>query len=236
MNASECIRQGYEFHLCQYLVGMSNNVPDGLQKRMRARAVAIVDRITPKDREPSLAQVSDLLTEEFSHGHAAESADKLTYRFDGELFRVPDGWADQCNRVKEIELVFGEACGGSTGAAFEMVEAMQASGARITGTVIGCALSAHALLWLGCDHRHMRPDSTLMIHGPIESVIGTPDMIRRALRSLEECQERHIDFITDRTGLDRAVVERWILEGDVTLSAAECAALGLAGFTGAVSS
>ena len=174
-----------------------------------------------------------------STGHCAhnEARGVLTVRLDAELTATPEGFREASRDAEQIDLVIGAGCGGCSAAAFEIIDAMDASPAATTATILNYASSSHALIFLAADKRTMRKDARIMLHGPTMAAYGTAFEMNRALHMLDECTGRMHDLLNDRTPLPADIIDRLLHSGhDYWFSADECAALGLAGFTGAASS
>ena len=182
-----------------------------------------------KDAKDNYAAHKSTLTAQHagnSHVCVREPGGEATIRFDGELLAEPDGWQDAL-QADSIALVFGRATGGCGSVAYQMIDELQASEARVTATILESAASAHALLFLAAEERVMKPGSRIMFHGPCLVEVGNLQTFRKAVTALEEMAVKDVRWICERTGLPTSVVRDWICGGeDFWFSDAEAACLG----------
>lgn len=186
------------------------------------------NRITvePRDSKPQEVEQCTELGARNVSAALSERDSVLTLRFDNELLCEPSG-LEYIDEAESVALVFGRALGGNCEVAWSIIDKLNAAGKPTRATILETCCSAHSLIFIAADERHMRANAQLMIHGPTGAAYGTPDEMRQTLRSLEASHERQIDFYAERTEIDRSIIERWLAEGDVWLSADEAATLGV---------
>lgn len=145
----------------------------------------------------------------------------LRITISGEMFGIPKSF-ERLSRCRRIEIVFDSVGGGSP---WEMIAML--SGHSVITHVSGLALSAAALLSQAGARRTISPNGRIMLHPPVRAVIGGAAKLREAAEYLEFETAKDVDFLTQRTGQPREVVEAWLSGPDVWFDSAQALAAGL---------
>lgn len=106
--------------------------------------------------------------------------------------------------------------GGVVSEGWGIIDKLRATGKKITATVEGEASSMAALVLLAASERRGYKHATLLIHDAFYCGMflekGTAEELEKRAALLREDNERALDFMVERTGADRAVLEALMKE------------------------
>jgi ATP-dependent Clp protease protease subunit len=106
--------------------------------------------------------------------------------------------------------------GGVVSEGWGIIDKLRATGKKITATVEGEASSMAALVLLAASERRGYKHATLLIHDAFYHGMflekGTAEELEKRAALLREDNERALDFMVERTGADRAVLEALMKE------------------------
>jgi ATP-dependent Clp protease protease subunit len=106
--------------------------------------------------------------------------------------------------------------GGVVSEGWGIIDKLRATGKKITATVEGEASSMAALVLLAASERRGYKHATLLIHDAFYRGMflekGTAEELEKRAALLREDNERALDFMVERTGADRAVLEALMKE------------------------
>lgn len=106
--------------------------------------------------------------------------------------------------------------GGVVSEGWGIIDKLRATGKKITATVEGEASSMAALVLLAASERRGYKHATLLIHDAFYRGMilekGTAEELEKRAARLREDNERALDFMVERTGADRAVLEALMKE------------------------
>lgn len=106
--------------------------------------------------------------------------------------------------------------GGVVSEGWGIIDKLRATGKKITATVEGEASSMAALVLLAASERRGYKHATLLIHDAFYRGMflekGTAEELEKRAALLREDNERTLDFMVERTGADRAVLEALMKE------------------------
>ena len=153
------------------------------------------------------------------------------WRFEGELLSPPADFESSCRSATTVRLVFGEALGGSSDAADQMLATLDAlpPGRLVGAHVEKVVASAHAALFcLAPCRRTMAAGATITLHSAVSAVVGDAGRLRDEAARLERLEVDFIRRLARRTGQPLRTVARWVRDGrDTTFSAEGALAVGL---------
>jgi ATP-dependent protease ClpP protease subunit len=115
--------------------------------------------------------------------------------------------------------------GGSTDAALKLFDAM--AGREVEVEIVGRACSAAVTLAMAGKRRRMERNATLMIHTPIDCVMGTPRDLRFQADNLERVTKRCVSIYSEATRQPRSVVRRWFDGNDFYFDSSIALKMGL---------
>lgn len=106
--------------------------------------------------------------------------------------------------------------GGVVSEGWGIIDKLRATGKKITATVEGEASSMAALVLLAASERRGYKHATLLIHDAFYYDMflekGTAEELEKRAALLREDNEKALDFMVERTGADRAVLEALMKE------------------------
>lgn len=106
--------------------------------------------------------------------------------------------------------------GGVVSEGWGIIDKLRATGKKITATVEGEASSMAALVLLAASERRGYKHATLLVHDAFYRGMflekGTAEELEKRAALLREDNERALDFMVERTGADRAVLEALMKE------------------------
>lgn len=106
--------------------------------------------------------------------------------------------------------------GGVVSEGWGIIDKLRATGKKITATVEGEASSMAALVLLAASERRGYKHATLLIHDAFYCGMflekGTAEELEKRAALLREDNEKALDFMVERTGADRAVLEALMKE------------------------
>lgn len=126
--------------------------------------------------------------------------------------------------ARRVELTI-DSHGGDSMTALACCDLLR--GRDVTATVTGTCASAAVLFLLAARMRVAHSTSRLMVHNPVNCVMGNSRELRKGAADLERLAARTEDLYVARTGQPREIVNRWLSGDDLWFTAVEALKVGL---------
>lgn len=158
--------------------------------------------------------------------------DSIGATWDGEGVTAKQFIADlKAIKAEKITLLVNSP-GGSVFDGLAIYNALVASGAEITGKVMGVAASAASFILMACKRIVMPENSFLMIHNASSIAWGDASAMRETADWLDKIGDSIVNIYATRTGKSVEAIKSW-LDAETWFSAAEAKEHGFADEVGA---
>jgi len=153
---------------------------------------------------------------------SADGSATITLR--GEIVAVPPSLDAVLARSRKVTLII-DSHGGDGNVVPPLLQKLAPVLSRVE--IVHAASAAALIATLAPCHREMHAEARMMLHPAQALLLAGPQGLRAEAERLERLETLFEEWLTLRTGQDRATVDAWFSGGDKWFSADEAQAAGL---------